>query len=238
VRALLFTNGPLGARVARWLASRSELAGLVLNADAKRRQTDGLGSELGVESWLWPADLHDVAASQPDVVVSVLFGHILRPDWLALGRRPPVNLHPGYLPWNRGADPGVWPIVDGSPAGTTLHVMSPGVDEGPILLQRQVEATSADTAATLYERLMTASWELFVEGWPRLDELQPIPQPAGGSSHSRRDLRTLDPTEADLPLLDRLRARTFPPHGAEVERGGRRYRIRLEIEELGPAGSG
>jgi hypothetical protein len=46
------------------------------------------------------------------------------------------------------------------------------------------------------------------------------------------DLAALDLTADDLPLLDRLRARTFPPFGAEFERGGQRYRVRVEIERL------
>lgn len=238
MRALLFANGALGARVARWLASRSELAGLVLNVEPKRRGMDGLAEELGVSAWGWPAPVDEVAATDPDVVASVLFAHKLGAEWLTLGRRPAVNLHPGHLPWNRGADPAVWPLVDGSPAGTTLHVMSERIDEGSILLQRKVEVFPVDTAADLYERLMVACWDLFVDAWPRLDDLEPTDQPPGGTSHARRDLATLDPTQADLPLLDRLRARTFPPYGAEVERDGHRYRIRVEVEDLGPVESG
>lgn len=237
MRTVLAANGTLGARVARYLHERGELVGLVLHAPDRQRDVAGLGAELGVATWDWPAPASEVAAVAPECLLSVLFGHRFDDEWLALPSWQPVNLHPGLLPHNAGAHPNVWPLVDDSPAGTTLHVMTPVIDEGAVLAQCQVPTSPADTAATLYQRLMEASYQLVVATWPTIDALTPRPLGPGGSRHLQRDLATLDPTPEDLALIDRLRARTFPPYGAEFERDGRRWRIQVHIDEV-PEGGG
>src|SRR4029078_10124193 len=108
------------------------------------------------------------------------------PPWRAL------NVHPALLPYNRGATQNVWPLVDGTPAGTTLHVMEPEIDTGAIVAQRSVETFPSDTAATLYERLEEASFQLFVQTWPAIRDHEPWPQPGGGTSHRQSELASLD----------------------------------------------
>lgn len=232
MRTVLCANGALGARAARHLRGRGELVGLVLHAPERQRDVAGLGDELGVPTWTWPADPGEVAALAPECLLSVLFGHRFDARWLALASWLPVNLHPGMLPWNAGANPNVWPLVDGSPAGTTLHVMNEVIDDGDLIAQREVPVSPADTAATLYAALMEASFDLLVEVWPTIRDRERRPMPSGGTRHRTAELASLDLTEADLPVLDRLRARTFAPWGAELEREGRRWRVRVEIEPV------
>jgi methionyl-tRNA formyltransferase len=232
VNTVLLANNRLGARVAHWLAGRGELAALVLHEPARQKHVEHLASELAVPSWTWPNGLEGVQELRPDCLLSVLFGHIVPSSWLTVPRWMPLNLHPGFLPHNAGANPNVWPIVDGSPAGTTLHVMADTIDSGQILAQRRVEVTPADTGATLYERLEDASFELLQDCWDSVESLELVPQTPGGSYHRSDELHGLDPTPSEFDLIDRLRARTFPPYGAEFERDGRRWRIRVELEPL------
>jgi methionyl-tRNA formyltransferase len=236
MRTVLAANGSLGARVARYLHDRGELVGLVLHAPERQRDVEGLAGELGVAGWHWPATPASVAAHEPECLLSVLFGHRFDEEWLAVPSWQPVNLHPGLLPHNAGAHPNVWPLVDASPAGTTLHLMTPVIDDGAVLAQCEVPTSPADTAATLYERLMEASYQLLVATWPTIAAVTPRPLEAGGSRHRQRELITLDPTPEDLAVIDRLRARTFPPYGAEFERAGRRWRIQVHIEEIPEGG--
>lgn len=232
MRTVLFANNRLGARVARWLARRGDLVGLVLHRPEGQQQMSGLGDELGVPTWHFPDGLEAVAAEDPECALSVLFGHRLSDAWLAIPSWLAVNVHPGLLPHNAGANPNVWPLVDGSPAGTTVHVMSRTIDGGPILAQDSVVVTPSDTAASLYAKLEDASFDLLTRIWADIRSLEPVPQPEGGSYHRSADLATLDPEPHELALIDRLRARTFPPYGAEFDRDGRRWRIRVEIEPL------
>ena len=234
MRTVLCTNGALGARIAHWLAERGDLVGLVLHAPDRQRDVAGL-AELAVPTWTWPADLDEVTALRPDCLLSVFFGHRLDASWLAVPAWRSVNLHPGLLPFNGGANPNIWPLVDGTPAGTTLHVMSEAIDAGELLAQQEVATRPDDTGASLYERLLDASWDLFVSEWPTITDRTPTPQAPGGTYHRVADRAALHPTADDLPVIDRLRALTFGPHGAEFERDGQRWRIRVEIEPVEPA---
>ena len=231
VQTTLFANGSLGEQVAVYLHERGELDALVLHPEERRRWTTPLDA-FSCPSFVWPVAAEALPRSSA-CMLSVLFGYLLPSEILGLAQWRAVNLHPGFLPWNRGADPNVWPLVDGSPAGTTLHVMTDGLDAGPILAQRQVRHEASDTAESLYERLMVASIDLFTATWPQVADVEPVDQPAGGSHHRRADLRDLDLTSDDLPTLDKLRARTFGPYGAEFSSDDARYRVQVSIQRVG-----
>lgn len=226
---VLCANGALGADLARWLARRGDLLGLVLHAPERRRETDRLADELKVPAWTWPDGRDAIDELAPDCLLSVFFGHRLNEAWLSVARWRAVNLHPSLLPHNGGANPNIWPLVDGSPAGTTLHVMTPAIDQGDLLAQQPVPVFPDDSAATLYERLLDASRDLFTRTWPTIEEITPWPQPDGGSYHRRSDVASLQLTDDDLSVLDRLRALSFPPWGADFDRDGRRWRAQVVI---------
>lgn len=65
-----------------------------------------------------------------------------------------VNIHPGYLPYNRGMFPHVWSIINGLPAGVTIHEMDEKIDNGKILHRREAMVLEKDTSETLYERVL------------------------------------------------------------------------------------
>jgi methionyl-tRNA formyltransferase len=238
VRTVLLANNRLGARIAAYLAQRGELDALVLHPVERRSEAEAFDAiDAAVPRHTWPDGLDAItgastSAGPPECLLSVLFAYKVPPAWLAAPTWRAINLHPGLLPWNRGAAPNVWPLVDGSPAGTTLHVMEEAIDTGAILSQVEVATFPDDTAFTLYQRLEDASYEMFAEAWPRVASLSEAPQPPGGSSHRLADLTSLDLTDSDLATLDKLRARTFARYGAEFERDGRRYAARVEIEPL------
>lgn len=162
-----------------------------------------------------PEELADLPNTLPEsgpvLGVSVKFPHILKPHTLALFQPGIVNLHNSFLPWNRGKHTNVWPLIDGSPAGVTLHWMDEGVDTGPLLAQDLVPTYPWDTAETLYRRLDDSAFRLFTDHWEHLGILPHRPQPAGGSVHKRSELATLDEfaTTSWRDVINQLRARTY-----------------------------
>ena len=231
MRTVLLANNRLGARIATYLHERGELAALVLHPTDRRAHGDDF-ARIPVETFTWPDGRDGFEREPPECLLSVLFAFKVPPAWLTIPTWRACNLHPALLPFNRGSAPNAWPLVDGTPAGTTLHVMEPEIDTGGILAQREVPTTPADTAFTLYGRLEDASFALFAEVWPTVRECEPKPQPAGGTSHRLADLDLLDLNADELRVLDKIRARTFAPHGAGFTRDGRRYRARVEIEPV------
>lgn len=241
-------NGRLGLEVLRWLVEQGDSpAGLVVHPPERRKfgseilSVAGLPSEHVIEG---PAlrtteGLAWLKAHEPKWLVSVLFGYILSPNVLAVPTCGAVNLHPAFLPHNRGAYPNVWSIVDRTPAGVTLHFIAPGVDTGDIIAQREVPVRPTDTGASLYGRLEEAALSLFQETWPGIvaNSVQRNPQPEGGTSHRVADVERIDCVDPDQQvragdLIDILRARTFPPYkGAYLNLSGRKVYLRLELTE-------
>jgi methionyl-tRNA formyltransferase len=103
-------------------------------------------------------------ALAPDISVVVAYGHILRKEVLELPPRGSVNVHASLLPELRGAAPIHWAVVRGHDrAGVTIMEMTEGMDEGPILLQREVPIAPEDTTAGLHDRLAEVGAEALVE---------------------------------------------------------------------------
>jgi len=74
------------------------------------------------------------------------------------------NLHASLLPQYRGAAPINWAIINGEKeTGATTFFLQHEIDTGNIILQEKVAITDADTAGSLYERLMHKGAELVLE---------------------------------------------------------------------------
>ena len=59
-----------------------------------------------------------------------------------------VNIHPGFNPYNRGWYPGVFSISNGLPIGATIHEIDELIDNGPIIVQKQVDVLPEDATIT------------------------------------------------------------------------------------------
>ena len=144
-----------------------EVVGVVTQPDRRIGRGSSLGSPAIKEaalgaglSVLQPATLRQDAvvdslrALEPDIVVVVAFGQILRRSVLDLPRLGCVNVHPSLLPHWRGASPIQATLRAGeSVTGVSIILMDERMDAGPILAQRQTEVLSDDTATTLGDRL-------------------------------------------------------------------------------------
>lgn len=247
MRTVFFGNGDVGLAIARQLRDAGdEVVAAVLHPADRARRAAEIADALALPAdrvldgarLREPASVATLRALEPEIGVSAMFGYLLRRDVLELFPRGCVNLHPALLPYNRGAHPNVWSIVDGTPAGVTLHYVDEGVDTGDVVAQRAVPVDAADTGASLYRRLESACEALFAEAWPcvRAGAAPRTPQRAGdGTAHRVADLARLDEIDLDRrytgrELIDLLRARTFPPHrGAFFRDGARRVYLHLAL---------
>ena len=68
----------------------------------------------------------------PDLMVMVAFGQILKPDFLAIPKMGIINLHASLLPAYRGAAPINWTIINGdTTTGISTMFTEAGLDTGP-----------------------------------------------------------------------------------------------------------
>lgn len=221
---------------------------VVLNREGRQRDATELiaaAEQLGVPTIAWsPMARESLLAFAAECgtawLLSVYFGHIVDAEILEAFSGRAVNLHPAYLPWNRGVHTNVWPLIDGSPAGVTLHKMVEEVDAGPILTQRRVHIEPWDTAATLYEKLENMALSLLVDGWPdKVVAAWPGAEPtAPGNTRHSSELVMMDGADIDSlssarALYDRLRARTFRPHaGLRLKVDGVLVEVTIDIRPV------
>ena len=79
--------------------------------------------------------------------------------------RKVINIHPSFLPWNRGYFPNYWSAKTKTPHGTTIHFIDSGIDTGDIIAQIRINFFEDDTLKTTYERLRVLSISLFLSIW-------------------------------------------------------------------------
>ncbi|WP_082710116.1 formyltransferase family protein [Burkholderia sp. TSV86] len=222
----------LGLEVARYLERRGELLGLILHPSSQRNYIDEQHIH-GFKCWTttWPHGLKETLQSHPDYLLSVQFGFRITKEWLEIPNCVPLNVHPGYLPDNRGRAPTAWPIMDGSRAGVTLHIMTEEFDAGPYLAREEVPVYPEDTGDTLWERVEAAAFCMFKYNWPKVDKIEPTPQERGGAYHSLSDIVNVSLTEAELGTIDKLRARVYHGRGLRIIRDGHAYEVTVNISK-------
>jgi methionyl-tRNA formyltransferase len=117
-----------------------------------------------------PGVFEELAALQPDIIVVVAFGQILRTNVLKLPRLGCVNIHSSLLPRWRGAAPIQWAILSGDQESgiSTMHLVEK-LDAGDVLLQEKTPISADDTAGTLHDRLAQIGARLIVPTLKGLD---------------------------------------------------------------------
>lgn len=239
--------------VLEYLLARGDLPAALLisdpirasHADALRRLCSHLPDDLvftGREFREQPG-ISMLQGLELDLILSVHFPYIVPLKVLQIPSIGVLNLHPAYLPYNRGWHTPSWAILEGTPIGATIHFMDEGVDTGDIVHQRQLEISASDTADSLYARLKQLELEVFKEAWTLIADgrVQRVPQDlAAGSTRRQSELFQPEIQRIDLDevvktsdLLKRLRALTTnkTAEAAYFEDNGKRYRIRVKITE-------
>lgn len=179
----------------------------------------------------------------PDFILGIHFPYLVPKSVLDIPRIGFLNLHPAYLPYNRGWHTPSWAILDKTPIGATLHFMEEKLDAGDIVHQKEVKINPNDTANSLYQRLKKVEFETFKEAFPKLlnENFQKKAQDlTKGTSHVKKDLFREEVQKIDLKrsytgseIIDKLRALTTNniSEAAYFVKDDVRYRIRINIEE-------
>jgi len=123
------------------------------------------------------AFIAEARALAPDVAVVVAYGHILKPQLLAVPRLGSVNVHASLLPALRGAAPIQHAILEGlEHTGVTIMQMDAGMDTGPILHQIATPIATDETAGELEVRLAELGALALIEALSLLDAGALIPR--------------------------------------------------------------
>jgi phosphoribosylglycinamide formyltransferase-1 len=97
----------------------------------------------------------ELARHDVELVALAGFMRVLTPGFVGRWEGRMVNIHPSLLPAFPGLDTHARALATGVRLhGCTVHLVSAGVDEGPILAQAAVPVLDTDTAETLAARVL------------------------------------------------------------------------------------
>lgn len=177
-----------------------------------------------------------------DVLMTVMTRQIVPAALLRHFGGRAVNVHPALLPHYKGPSPRIGMMLDGaaeSAGGVTLHVLTPGIDEGPIIASRAVPRSQARTYQHWDALQAVAAGEL--AGGPLLDylagRLAATPQVPGSGGYRRMSTAEL----AIGPAIDAARALRLCETVADTGElicalpGGRTIRLTSFGRRVGPA---
>jgi len=172
----------------------------------------------------------ELGSHRPDLLVVVAYGRILPGAVLRLAPSGAINLHFSLLPAYRGAAPVQWALANGEKTtGVTTMQISEGLDEGDVLIQREVGIHSGEHAPALQERLASIGAELTLQTLEALEAGTLVSRPQQPSMATYAPLLTAADGEIDMRWTAREivgRIRGFDPWpGAWVANAARRLRL-------------
>jgi phosphoribosylglycinamide formyltransferase-1 len=157
------TDPDYPAAVALVLSNRADAAGLARAAaagvptavvESRLFRGDREGFERAVEA--------ELARHGVELVALAGFMRVLTPGFVGRWEGRLVNIHPSLLPAFPGLDTHARALAAGVRLhGCTVHLVSAGVDEGPIIAQAAVPVLEGDTAEALAARVLEQEHALY-----------------------------------------------------------------------------
>ena len=149
-----------------------------------------------------------------------------------------INVHPGLNPHNRGWYPHIFCIMNGKPAGATIHEIDYKIDHGPIIASRQVDVLSWDTSETLYQRIIEAELQMLEEHLVSIinNNYNPLQINEPGNYNSKNDFKNqcqinMQEVGTFEQFYNKMRALSFTGYNNAwfVDKDGNKVYLNLKI---------
>jgi len=99
------------------------------------------------------SELLSYAQNSCDFLVLARYMLVLSPDFLKKYNKDIINIHHGFLPFFKGADPAQTALKEGVKViGATAHFVNSGLDEGPIIAQEVENVSHKDSRQDLIRK--------------------------------------------------------------------------------------
>jgi phosphoribosylglycinamide formyltransferase-1 len=160
MRALLEAGLPIDVKAV--ISNRPEAQGLEW-ARAKSIATRVVDHKAYATREAFDAALADaIEASAPDLVLLAGFMRILTEGFIRRFPRKMLNIHPSLLPAFPGLDTHRRALAAGVKVhGATVHVVTPSLDSGPIVIQGVVPVIPGDTEEALAARVLAVEHRIY-----------------------------------------------------------------------------
>ncbi|HXU41298.1 MAG TPA: methionyl-tRNA formyltransferase [Burkholderiales bacterium] len=142
-----------------FLARKDEVAGVFCAPEKPGARPDALkvaAQEKGVQVFQFPSlkspEAHDAMKKLgADIGIMAFVLQFAPQAFVKIPKHGTIQYHPSLLPLYRGPSSINWPIIRGDrKTGLTIFRPTDGLDEGPVVLQKETEITPDDTLGTVY----------------------------------------------------------------------------------------
>lgn len=183
-------------------------------------------------------EVEDLKKLNPDVIVVVAYGQILKQSVIDIPRLGCVNIHASLLPRWRGAAPIQHAIMSGdSETGVTTMKIVQKLDAGDMLLKSTTPILDSDDSASLFSRLSLMGAELIVPTLVGLEQgtITPIRQEdhlVTIASKLTKEMEQLDLSRSARELFNQIRGQSpWPGASVRLADGGRLKIKQVEWDE-------
>jgi folate-dependent phosphoribosylglycinamide formyltransferase PurN len=111
--------------------------------------------------------IKNIKKNQFDWLLNIWGHKILKKDFLKKFKSN-LNLHPSYLPYNRGRDPYYFSIIDNTPIGVCIHRMDQTVDGGKYFIRKKIIIKFPTTAGVIFNQSLYQIKKLFLKNWLKI----------------------------------------------------------------------
>lgn len=175
--------------------------------------------------------LDQIRALNPDLCVMAYVTIFVPEEARDIPTRGSICFHPSLLPLHRGPSSINWPIIGGATkTGLTIFYPDDGLDEGDILLQKEVEIGPDDTLGTVYfQKIFPLGVEAVLEAVDLIREGRAprIPQDHSKATYEswcRKADAEIDWSKSAADVYNLIRG-TNPQPGAWTTLGGKTLQI-------------
>ncbi len=187
-----------------------------------------------------PEAVAELAAYEPDLIVTAAYGQILPKAVLDLPRLGCINVHGSLLPKYRGGAPIQRAIMSGETVtGVTIMYMAEGLDTGDMISRVEVPIAESDTSGTLFEKLSLAGAELLIQTLPSIVDgtaqaVKQLDEEATYAPNLTREDERIDWQRSAAELYNQVRG-LVPMAGAFTYYNGELFKVWACRREAGGA---
>lgn len=165
-----------------------------------------------------------IAGWNPDVIIVMAYGQILRQNLLDLPKHGCINVHASILPRWRGASPIQAAIRAGDETtGVSIMRMDAGMDTGPVYATHEIAIEADDNALTLSEKIAKLGADALIRELPRILNGERIASPQPEEGVTLTGLIQKEDGELNLgqpaAVLERLVRAYTPWPGTSIQMG-------------------
>ena len=139
-------------------------------------------------------NLNNQKLSHYNCILSYGYKNIISKNIIKKLKKPIINLHISYLPYNKGSHPNLWSFLEKTPSGVSIHEINSKIDSGPIIFRKLVKFNNKNLSFyETYNQLKEEIEKLFIKNIDKLINYKYSKprQIKGGTIHYKKDLEVL-----------------------------------------------